>query len=108
MVRTILAARTLVALAVAACVRPMAAPCLCGATDDLFLALIRLQRPRGYGVLTCGYATLSFTTPLMAASLLTSVLTSVAYRYPSATHARALPPYPPPEDRPAGSLVSSN
>src|SRR5437868_2781204 len=105
MMRAILAARVLVAMAVAACVGTWGLHVYPVQPNDVFLALIRLQRPFVYDVLTYGYATLWFTTPFLGASLLTSLFTIVAYRFPSATRTRALPPYPPPESRPAPTLV---
>ena len=56
-------------------------------------------------VLTYGYATLWFTTPYFAASLLMSLMAIVVYR--RAPHARPAAPaaYPQPEQRPAPSLV---
>ena len=53
-----------------------------------FLALIQLERPFVFQVLTYGYATLWFTTPFLAASLVTSVFAIVAYRYPRTTATR--------------------
>jgi hypothetical protein len=105
MLRAILGARVVLAMAVAACIGMWGLHRYPVQRDDPFLALIQLQRPRVYDVLIYGYATLWFTTPFLAASLLTSVLTIVAYRYPSATRARALPPYPHPEDRHEPMLV---
>jgi hypothetical protein len=55
--------------------------------------------------LTYGYATVWFTTPFLLASLVTSLITILAYRYPQAVPGRALAPYPPPEPRPAPSVV---
>src|SRR5262245_42814976 len=49
-------------------------------SDDPFLALIRLERPVVFGVLMYGYATLWFTTPFLAASLITSLPADVEHR----------------------------
>ena len=54
---------------------------------------------------TYGYATLWFTTPFLLASLVTLLITLLAYRYPQAASRRALAPYPQPESKPAPSLV---
>ena len=90
MLRAILGARVVLAMAVAACIGVWGLHTYPVQRDDPFLALIQLERPLMYDVLTYGYATVWFTTPFLAASLLTSVLTIVAYRYPYATRARAL------------------
>src|SRR5438105_18034 len=105
MLRAILGARVVLAMAVAACIGVWGLQRYPVQRDDPFLALIQLERPLVYDVLTYGYTTVWFTTPFLAASLLTSVLTIVAYRYPYATRARALPPYPHPEARPTPMLV---
>ena len=73
--------------------------------DNPFLALIALQKPFVFNVLTYGYATLWFTTSFIAASLMTSVLAIVAYRYPMTGRSRPLPPYRQPEARPTPMLV---
>src|SRR5436190_23640493 len=105
MLRAILGARVVLAMAVAAGIGIWGLHRYPVQRDDPFLALIQLKRPLVYDVLTYGYATLWFTTPFLAASLLTSVLTIVAYRYPHGTRARVLPRYVPPEDRPTPTLV---
>jgi hypothetical protein len=74
-------------------------------TDDPFLALIELQNPRVFRALAYGYATLWFTTSFFAASLVTSVLAIVVFRYPPTMRTRRLPPYPLPESRPSPTLV---
>ena len=73
--------------------------------DDPFLGVIALEKPYVYRLLAYGYATLWFTTPFFAASLLTSVLAIVTSRWPSRLRSRPLPPYPQPETRPYPSLV---
>src|SRR5687768_3529144 len=73
--------------------------------DDVFLGLIGERAPRVLAILTYGYATLWFTTPYYAASLLTSLLAIVVYRRAPSTRVRPLPPYPQPEQRPAPMLV---
>ena len=52
-----------------------------------------------------GYATLWFTTPFFAASLLGSLFAIAMYRHAPRLTFRALPRYLPPEERPAPSLV---
>jgi type IV secretory system conjugative DNA transfer VirD4/TraG family protein len=98
-------ARALVALLVAACVGSWGLYVHPVQPDNPFLALIQLERPFVFDVLTYGYAVLWFTTPFLAASLLTSVLAIVAYRYPQTPRASSLPLYPPPESRPSPTLV---
>jgi hypothetical protein len=73
--------------------------------DDPFLGLIALETPYVYRLLSYGYATLWFTTPFFAASLLTSVLAIVTSRWPSRLRSRPLPLYPQPEARSSPSLV---
>jgi hypothetical protein len=73
--------------------------------DDPFLGLIALEKPSVFRALAYGYATLWFTTPFFAASLVTSVFTIVLSRYPASTRSRALPPYPEPEARQTPALV---
>jgi hypothetical protein len=73
--------------------------------DNVFLALIQLQKPVVFYLLAYGYATVWFTTPFIAASLVTSVCAIVVYRYPTSVRRRPLPPYPVPESRTAPMLV---
>src|SRR2546430_9133284 len=105
MLHAILGARVLVAMVVAACVGAWGLHAYPVQLDDPFLALIRLERPFVFDVLTYGYATLWFTTPFLAASFATSLLTIAAYKYSHAVRPRSLPRYPPPESRPEPSLV---
>ncbi len=72
---------------------------------NVYLQLIELRNPTVFLVLGYGYATLWFTTPFFAASLLTSLVTVVAYRHPLGARSRALPAYVPPEHRPTPMLV---
>ena len=69
--------------------------------DDVFLGLIGERAPGVLSVLTYGYATLWFTTPYFAASLLMSLMAIVVYRRAPRARVRPLPPYPQPEQRPA-------
>src|SRR3990170_3547100 len=105
MLHTILEARVLLAMVTAACVGTWGLYVHPVQPDNPFLALIQLERPFVFEVLSYGYATLWFTTPFLAASIVTSLLAIVAYRLPQSTRSRALPPYPQPETRPAPTLV---
>ena len=51
---------------------------------NVYLQLIELRSPTVFLVLVYGYATLWFTTPFFALSIVTSLVTIVAYRYPQA------------------------
>src|SRR6478609_3608442 len=66
---------------------------------NVYLELIELRSPAVFVVLVYGYAALWFTTPFFALSIVTSLATIVAYRYPPLERARALPAYIPPERR---------
>jgi hypothetical protein len=105
MLRTILDARPLVAMIVAAAVGAWGLHAHPMRTDDVFLALIELRNPIAFQTLAYGYAMLWFTTPFFAASLVTSVLAIVVYRHAPATRCRALPRYPSPERRSQPALV---
>ena len=72
---------------------------------SVYLQLIELRSPTVFLALMYGYATLWFTTPFFAASMLMSVVTIVAYRYPVKPRVRPLPPYVPPEKRSSPMLV---
>src|SRR3954466_9251108 len=72
---------------------------------NVYLQLIELRSPTVFLVLVYGYATLWFTTPFFALSIVASLVTIVAYRYPAGARARPLPAYVPPEGRPSPTLV---
>ena len=72
---------------------------------NVYLQLIELRSPAVFLVLVYGYATLWFTTPFFALSIVASLVTIVAYRYPEGERARPLPAYVPPERRPSPTLV---
>lgn len=105
MLRTVVEARGLVAMLVAAGVGTWGLHTYPVRTDDVFLALIEARKPFIFQVLAYVYATLWFTTPFFATSLVTSVLAIITYRRPLGVRMRALPPYPAPERRPAPSLI---
>src|SRR6267378_639227 len=105
MLRAIVSARVLLDMLIAGCVGTWGLYAYPVQTDNAFLGLIHLERPFVFEVLAYGYATLWFTTPFLAASLVTSVLAIIVYQYPQFMRARALPPYPQPECRPAPTLV---
>jgi hypothetical protein len=105
MLRSVVEARGLVAMLVAAGVGTWGLQTYPVRTDDVFLALIEARKPVVFQVLAYVYATLWFTTPFFATSLVTSVLAIVTYRHPIGSRMRALPPYPAPESRLAPSLI---
>ena len=105
MIRAILEQRALVALAIAMGVGTVGLRAFPVDRTNVYLQLIELQHPTAFLVLVYGYATLWFTTPFFAASMLGSLTTIIAYRRPVRTRQRALPPYVLPERRPAPSLV---
>ena len=72
---------------------------------NVYLQLIELRSPAVFLVLVYGYATLWFTTPFFALSIVASLVTIVAYRYPEGERGRPLPAYVPPERRPTPTLV---
>src|SRR6266850_1752095 len=105
MLRTVVEARTLVAMMVAACVGTWGLRVHPVDQENLFLALIAAKDPTVFHVLTYGYATLWFSTPFFAASVALSTLAIVAYRHAPSVRTRPLPPYPSPERRPSPSVV---
>jgi hypothetical protein len=105
MLHAIVEARVLLAMVIAACVGTWGLHAYPVQVENPFLALIQLERPFVFQVLSYGYATLWFTTPFLVASLGTSLLAIVAYRRPHSTRSRVLPLYPLPETRPTPTLV---
>ena len=73
--------------------------------NDLFLQMVFVRKPLVFHVLTYGYATLWFSTPFFATSMLLSVAAMIVSRRRPTIRSRALPPYPAPERRPAPALV---
>lgn len=105
MLRMVLDARLLIALAFATGVGACGLRAYPFQGDEVFLAAIEARRPDVFRAIAYGYAILWFSTPFCLASLVTSLFAIVAYRHaPSATF-RTLPPYPEPETRPTPSLV---
>jgi hypothetical protein len=105
MLRRMLTARTVIALAMAAVVGAWGLDVYPVHFENPFLALIAIEKPFVFRVLTYGYSTLWFTTTFFVASLVMSSVAIVAYRYPQSTRVRPLPLYPCPELRPTPSLV---
>jgi len=105
MVRKIVEARTLVALAIAGGVGAWGVHAYPVSREDVFLGLIGERTPGVLSVLTYGYATLWFTTPYFAASLVMSLVAIVVYRHAPGARVRPLPPYPQPEQRTTPMLV---
>src|SRR5438132_10198676 len=105
MVRTIVDARGVVAMLLAAGVGTWGLHTYPVNMENVFLALIELRKPVLFQVLAYGYATLWFTTPFFLASLLTSVLAIVVYRQAPTARFRTLPRYSHPETRERLSLV---
>ena len=105
MLRTILDARALVAMIVAAVIGGMGLHVYPLPTDDVFLGLIALRTPAIFHLLAYGYATIWFTTPFFAASLVTSMIAILAYHRLPTGRSRPLPPYAMPETRPTPSLI---
>jgi len=105
MLRVLLEQRTLVAMLVAVGAGALGVQAYPVDRSIVYLQLIELRSPTVFLVLVYGYATLWFTTPFFAASMLMSVGTIVAYRYPEKARVRPLPAYVPPEKRANPMLV---
>src|SRR3954454_8478862 len=105
MLRTVVEARTLVAMMVAACAGTWGLHTHPVDHENLFLALIAAKDPTIFHVLTYGYATMWFSTPFFTASIVLSMLAIVAYRHAPTVKRRPLPPYPQPERRTSPSVV---
>ena len=105
MLRIIVEQRTLVAMLVALGVGALGVQAYPVDRGNVYLQLIELRSPAVFLVLVYGYATLWFTTPFFATSILTSLVTIVAYRHPPSARSRPLPAYVPPEKRPTPTLV---
>ena len=105
MLRTLVDARRVVALGVAGCVGAWGLSMYPFSTQDPFLGLIALEAPGVCRALSYGYATLWFTTPFYAASLVGSLVAIIVYGYAPSEAERPLPSYPEPESRPTPMLV---
>lgn len=105
MLRALVDARRIIALAIAGAVGVWGLSAYPFVPDNAFLGLIDLRAPRVFALLRYGYATLWFSTPFLAASLLVSLAAIVVYRRVPSAQFTALPPYPEPETRPAPTLV---
>ena len=105
MFRKMVAARSAIAMMVAAGVGAWGLHAHPLPSDDPFLAFIALQNASAFRVLAFGYAALWFTTPFFVASLCTSVVAIVAATFPGRRRSRPLPMYPPPEERPTPFLI---
>jgi len=103
--RTLLATRGPICLAVAAGIGVSGLRLYPLPPENVFLALIELQNPRAFRALQYGYAALWFSTPYLLATVVASLLAIVAYRHPATVKTSALPPYPEPETRPEPFLV---
>ena len=105
MLRALVDARRIVALAVTGAVGVWGLSAYPFVADNAFLGLIDVRAPRVFALLRYGYATLWFTTPFLAASLLVSLVAIAMYRRVPSAQFQALPPYPDPESRPMPTLV---
>ena len=105
MFRTLLEQRTVIAMLIATGVGALGVHAYPIDRGNVYLQLIELRSPAVFLVLVYGYATLWFTTPFFMLSIVTSLATIVAYRYPISERARPLPTYVPPERRPSPMLV---
>ena len=105
MFRAVVRARTVMAMLIAVATGAWGLHAHPVEMENPFLALIALEKPFIFHVLTYGYATLWFTTAFLGASLATSLFAIVAYRSPSTLRSRPLPPYPKPQTRATPMLV---
>src|ERR671912_1062923 len=105
MLRKIVEARAVVALAMSGGVGLWGLRAYPVSHDDVFLGLIGERAPGMLSVLTYGSPTLWSTTPYFAASLVMSLVAIIVYRRAPRARVRPLPPYPQPEQRPTPSLV---
>lgn len=105
MFRRLLEQRTVFAMLIATGVGAMGVHAYPIDRGNIYLQLIELRNPGVFFVLVYGYATLWFTTPFFALSIVTSLTTILAYRYPAAQRSKPLPSYVPPERRESPMLV---
>jgi len=105
MMRALIDMRGLTAMAFAATLGLWGVTTYPPATDNVFLQLIALREPTLFRALLHGYAALWFSTSFLAASLVLSMVTIVAYRHAPTPRTRALARYPKPETRSSPTLV---
>ena len=105
MIRALVDMRGLTAMVIAAATGVWGVTAYPPATDNVFLQLIALREPVIFRALMHGYAAIWFSTSFMAASLVLSVATIVAYRRAPTSRNRPLPRYPKPDTRPSPTLV---
>lgn len=105
MLQALLEQRNLVAMAVALGVGTLGLHANPFDRANVYLQLIELRSPTIFLTLVYGYAALWFTTPFFVTSVLTSLVTIVAYRYPPSVRSRQLPAYITPEERDTPTLV---
>ena len=105
MLRRMLDARPLVAMIVAAGVGVWGLSSYPLPRDNVFLEMIELRNPLVFHLLAYTYATCWFTTPFLAMSLVTSMLSIVAYHHLPLPREHPLPSYLLPETRSTPTLV---
>ncbi|MEQ1871496.1 MAG: type IV secretion system DNA-binding domain-containing protein [Vicinamibacterales bacterium] len=105
MVRSLIEMRGLAAMLIAAAVGVWGLTAFPMSRDNPFLELVALRNPTVFRALSYSYAALWFSSPFFVATLVLSVATISVYRREPAQRMRALPLYPPPETRPAPTLV---
>lgn len=105
MMRGLLDARVFVAIAVSALVGTWGVRAYPVAGDNVVLAVIAVRTPSVFHLMAYGYYTLWFTTPLLVASLGTSIATIVVYCHAPSARWRPLPPYLLPQNRSEPSVV---
>src|SRR5262245_43219313 len=105
MIRMLVEQRVVVAMLIALGVSAVGVHAYPVDRGNVYLQIVELRNPAAFLVLVYGYATLWFTTPFFAASMLGSLTAIVAYRRPARTKQRSLPAYIAPERRPAPTLV---
>lgn len=103
--RTLLEYRLLLSLAISAAVGLIGIHAHPFPADHRLLALIQLERPDVFAVLSYAYAAVWCSTPFLAASLALSLMYIFLARADRRTVYKALPPYPVPEHRQALCLV---
>src|SRR5438128_12116632 len=98
--RAVLAYRAPLALALTAIVGTIGLRGWPFPADNVFLAVIEARKPWLFDGLAYLYATLWFSTPFIALSIASALVTIIVMRRGPGVSYAALPPYPPPADRP--------